>query len=434
MRHHGLILRIGSGCPFQILLQGDVIVELVRAGRLHSRDPLRRASDHEKDRHVKEGLGHHGEEVEDARLPQDPHLVRVVDAILGKLVEQHAVQEDAAEGDDSNGLEYAVDQEGPAVHGERRRQLVVGKVCDQNAVQRGDHEEDRHEHMDHQQLDPKEDKAPDEHSALSGVTYGREDPRKVVGDVHQLAETQGVPLGLHPSGDEGLENGVTLGRVVQYGQEDRRYPQAPSSGEEALQGHVPILRDEVRVPSVHPHHQLCGDGVRRVRNAGGVRVGQVGQLVLASDEGRQPHHGGLRDVVLEVQDRRLPDRQVPVRRLALRAAGVEEVVGEAREVLRVELAVRVADREDAMLPLYAHLRDELTDDLFRGPLRVGRLARDLPGQPWRVVGREDGPELILELSCKLVRLRLGSNLPRFHRQHEADVLLRDARFRDALDG
>mmetsp|Transcript_63574 Transcript_63574/g.194428 ORF Transcript_63574/g.194428 Transcript_63574/m.194428 type:complete len:222 (+) Transcript_63574:817-1482(+) len=134
-----------------------------------------------------------------------------------------------------------------------------------------------------------------------------------------------------------------------------------------------------------------------------------------------------------MEDWRLPNREIPIRRHAWAAACMDEVIRERREILGVELTVGVADREDRVRQVDLARRDDLREDFLRGPLRVGRLARHLAGEADGVEGHLDGKEIVGELPLDARRLLLGALLARLHREHQYNVRLGFARRRDALD-
>mmetsp|Transcript_25077 Transcript_25077/g.54571 ORF Transcript_25077/g.54571 Transcript_25077/m.54571 type:complete len:248 (+) Transcript_25077:318-1061(+) len=246
--------------------------------------------------------------------------------MLGGLVDPHTANEESDEGHDANALENAIDQESPTVDAKSCALLIRCKVADENSVQGREDDEDSHEDVDHEQLHPEEEEAPAVyHLRPSALNLG-EDAREVVVHVHNLAKAEGMPLRLYPPRLDSSEPAFGLRRVVQDREEDGRDSQAASGGEEAFQRHVPILGDPVRIPALDGLGQAGGDGVGRVGNPHGVGVGEVRQLVLRGHKGGDPDHGGLLDVVFQVEDGWLPDREVPVWGDARLASGVDEIV------------------------------------------------------------------------------------------------------------
>mmetsp|Transcript_101497 Transcript_101497/g.326189 ORF Transcript_101497/g.326189 Transcript_101497/m.326189 type:complete len:289 (+) Transcript_101497:404-1270(+) len=277
-RSHNLVLLV------QLRLERHCIVELVRPSCLERGNPLGQTSEEAENREVERALRHRRNVVQEPRVPEDARRHGAVDARLHGLEHEHSAQEDAQEGHEADALEHTVHKEGPAVDAQRSRLLIVSEVADQQTIQRCKDDEDRHENMYHQQLDPQEEKAPAENHLVLLALDLPQYPREVVVHVDDLAEAQGVPLRLDPSGLNRGYEALALRRVVEDREKDRRDLKPASGREEALQSHVPVLRDPIRVPSLHRLGQGRGDGVRRIGDPHGVRVGQVRQLVLAGHE------------------------------------------------------------------------------------------------------------------------------------------------------
>ena len=137
---------------------------------------------------------------------------------------------------------------------------------------------------------------------------------------------------------------------------------------------MPVLGDDRRVPVARldgevQRHAVDGEGqlvVERVRHL----------AEEAHGEQRVPYPADQRHVVaVRVElGAGLPERAPPRQRVAFHVGA-----GQRREVARVEVRVRVADRDDDAVGPRAELVAEAALRAAHGPVLVGGLARDLAG-------------------------------------------------------
>mmetsp|Transcript_102753 Transcript_102753/g.294890 ORF Transcript_102753/g.294890 Transcript_102753/m.294890 type:complete len:583 (-) Transcript_102753:174-1922(-) len=113
---------------------------------------------------------------------------------------------------------------------------------------------------------------------------------------------------------------------------------------------------------------------------------------------------------------------------------MDEVVRERREVLCVKLAVSIRNGDDSGCRVDSLLGEDLVEQAVGGPACVRGLARRLTGEAWGMVCGLDVPELAAELVQEPLGLLLDVLLSGLHGQHQADLLLGDARGAYALDG
>mmetsp|Transcript_9254 Transcript_9254/g.24599 ORF Transcript_9254/g.24599 Transcript_9254/m.24599 type:complete len:309 (-) Transcript_9254:88-1014(-) len=258
--------------------------------------------------------------------------------------------------------------------------------------------------MDHQELHPQEHRAPFVQRLAPWSADGSPNTPQMSQHVDHLAETERMPLRLLEALIDCFPVRVADGGVVHHRQEDWGHPQPAGGGEEALQGHVPVLRDEVPVPAAHPLSEHRRERVGGVGHARGVGVGQVRELVLAGDQRGELHQRGLVAIVLEMQDGGLPYCEMPVRGLTVGVgASVAEVVGQRGEVLPVKIAVGVGDRHydvSDVVPLLVYVARFLNQTV-EGPLRVGGFAPLLTLYDW-VEGGEHVEEVVLKDAFQLL--------------------------------
>mmetsp|Transcript_174661 Transcript_174661/g.560121 ORF Transcript_174661/g.560121 Transcript_174661/m.560121 type:complete len:237 (+) Transcript_174661:1044-1754(+) len=194
----------------------------------------------------------------------------------------------------------------------------------------------------------------------------------------------------------------------------------PQGREEALDEHVVVLRDHVRVPA--PDLVVVRQGQRQ-------RVGreaEVGAQALVSQttdleqqraETRQARDSGHRKEVPEQQHRGLPDG--PRQLLGgLRVRLVRERV----EVLRVPHGVRITNADDhARRVTFRDLVCILPEGLTVSPLRVRGLAGELPQATWRVECRNDVSEEVLGSADQALGLLSSTDLPLLHAEDYPDA-------------
>mmetsp|Transcript_89047 Transcript_89047/g.154219 ORF Transcript_89047/g.154219 Transcript_89047/m.154219 type:complete len:270 (-) Transcript_89047:1606-2415(-) len=268
--------------------------------------------------------------------------------------------------------------------------------------------------MDHQQLDPYKEVAPQKHSSLPFVWDRRKDSHGVFLHVRQLAETECVAFCLDPPRHQRLDKTICLWRIVEDGEEDGRYSQASTRCHEALQRHMPIFGNPLWVPTLDRFSKHSGYGIGGVRSSASIRVGQISKLMLTDDIGSHPNDGRLTNVVFQMEDWRLPDAQIPQRRLVLLPSSVQEVIRESCKILFMELTICITYSEDHVFHLQALLRNEVLDDPRRCPLRICGLARNLAFQANRMVCGQAILELVFVNVYQHLCLFLVTFLSLFH--------------------
>mmetsp|Transcript_32002 Transcript_32002/g.91860 ORF Transcript_32002/g.91860 Transcript_32002/m.91860 type:complete len:418 (+) Transcript_32002:148-1401(+) len=212
--------------------------------------------------------------------------------------------------------------------------------------------------------------------------------------VDDLAHAERVALRLRPARLDGPQEGVLLRRVVHERQEDAAAPDPPLGHQAALREHVPVLRDEVGVPAPHGGREHQAQGVAGEGNMAVDGVREAGELVQGREDRGHLDEPRLRQEVLEVDDRRLPDGEVP-----LRLARLEEVVRQGLEVVLVQLRVVVNHRDDhpGVVGLEAVLLLQLLHQLEEGPALVGGLSWDVVRQVRRMKRLRDEGKLLPEV-------------------------------------
>mmetsp|Transcript_64501 Transcript_64501/g.162321 ORF Transcript_64501/g.162321 Transcript_64501/m.162321 type:complete len:235 (-) Transcript_64501:547-1251(-) len=234
-------------------------MEFVRTSCLDRSNPLCRSSCREEEGHDEHRRAHDVQEVESSRaiLPRQLRVHGPIDAILAQLEHQDVREEEKEDRDAGSRLEDQVGQKRPTVH--VLEHLVLHEVSDKEGGHGADDQHRRHGEVDEQAARPQEEGPPDEDDALPTALDGCQDAREVVLEEDELAEAEGVALRLRPPRADRLRVGLALRRVVHHSEEDRLDPDAPACSEEALDAHVPILRDPIGVPSLHGFGQDRGD-------------------------------------------------------------------------------------------------------------------------------------------------------------------------------
>mmetsp|Transcript_6170 Transcript_6170/g.14775 ORF Transcript_6170/g.14775 Transcript_6170/m.14775 type:complete len:255 (-) Transcript_6170:1486-2250(-) len=209
-----------------------------------------------------------------------------------------------------------------------------------------------------------------------------------------------MALCLGPSRPERLKNVVTFRGVVQNRKVHRLNLDPAFSQQEALQIHVPVLTDPIWVPAVYSATQRQRQRVAGIRERSCIRIGEISQLVLRSDGRRQPLYRGLGMVVLEMDDRGLPDCEMLL--VLLLAASLQEMVAEGGKIGTMKLTVSISHCDNTVLAFYGIFIHKLKKALS-GPPHIGRLARRLARQSWWVKRLQDVLEAASEALFQAIR-------------------------------
>mmetsp|Transcript_30385 Transcript_30385/g.83708 ORF Transcript_30385/g.83708 Transcript_30385/m.83708 type:complete len:333 (+) Transcript_30385:785-1783(+) len=202
---------------------------------------------------------------------------------------------------------------------------------------------------------------------------------------------------LRPACLEGRHDGVLLGSVVQQWQEDGSAPDAPFGLEAALGEHVPVLGDEVGIPTADGGREHQAQGVAGEGHVAINWVRKAPELVDGCEERGRPNEERLRQVVLQVHDRRLPNRQVPPRLVCFK-----EVVGQGLKVVLMQLRIIIdhGDHNPGVVRLKAMFLLELIYKLKEGPTFIGGLPWHVVGQIWWMECLCDENKLVLKVPLK----------------------------------
>mmetsp|Transcript_64132 Transcript_64132/g.187664 ORF Transcript_64132/g.187664 Transcript_64132/m.187664 type:complete len:236 (+) Transcript_64132:681-1388(+) len=235
-----------------------------------------------------------------------------------------------------------------------------------------------------------------------------------------------MPLCLRPACIERAEPRRVLWHVVDSGQSDWLDPRPPERQQEALEAHVPVLRDPLGVPAAHVLAQEQRHGVGGVGEADGVGVRERCQLLHGGEHRAWDKQHGHSVVVLDMENGRLEQAVLPLALWRLHIL--------SRELLKVasvevRVGVRHGDQDlGRVLPLILNIVHEPLE----GPCHVASL-------PWRVVRQvlwmvrcKELLEAPRKLCLHVQRLGPGLGVPLLHGEEHADLRAGDAALADRL--